>query len=183
MARKKAKSVKISKPLPAPKPDQEATAERLAQAGNDNASIEDGQIERAGEKAPRCRRFRDNHIDRLKRAGRLTYAQWYAADWYRSIYEQAGIEQRQTANYQPTVPGGDGLNYGMPTTIAQVTCRKKLRQARAQLAPNMVGLVDAVVLHDRMPAFAGGVQRDRYAARLARALQPLADWLIVPHEA
>jgi hypothetical protein len=173
----KARTKKISKPVAAPKPDMEATPERIAQAGNDNMTIDDGQIEKAGEKAPRCRRFRDSHLERLKRGGRITLAQYDAGIWYMTHYEQAGIEQRQTANYAPTIPSGAGCTYGLPSTLAQASARDRLRRARAHVTANMLTLFEGVVLRDQMPAMRGGVQRERFVARIVKELQHLAEWL------
>ena len=159
----------------------DATAERIGQAGNDNSTFVNGKIERAGDRVPSVRRFRDATIDRMYRAKRITAAQHYAADWYRGIYEQAGITHRVTANY-----GGAGAgeaSYGMPTTERQARCRQKLRHARKLLGAQMVGLLDNLILHDLAPVFRNGRQRERYGGMIGRALQPLADWLAAPlHE-
>jgi hypothetical protein len=173
----KANTKKIRKPVSAPKPDLEATPERIAHAGNDNMTIDQGQIDKAGDKAPRCRRFSDTHLERLKRGGRITIAQYDAGVWYLTHYERAGIEQRQTANYNPTVPGGDGCTYGLPTTMAQASARDRLRRARAHLGVAMLGLFEGVVLYDRMPAMRNGQQRDRFVARIVKELQALVEWL------
>lgn len=173
----KANTKKIRKPVAAPKPDLEATPERIAQAGNDNMTIDDGQIEKAGDKAPRCRRFTDTNLERLKRSGRITIAQYDAGVWYLTHYEQAGIEQRLTANYAPTIPSGAGCTYGMPTTPAQATSRDRLRRARAHVTANMLTLFEGVVLYDRMPVLRNGQQRERFVARIAKELQALARWL------
>jgi hypothetical protein len=159
----------------------DATIERIAQAGNDNTGFVNGKIERAGERVPIVRRFRDATIDRMLRAKRISAAQHYAADWYRGIYEEAGITHRVTANYGGT--GHGEATYGMPTTERQARCRRKLRDAREVLGMQMVGLIDNLVLHDLAPALGNSRQRERYAAMIGRALQPLADWLAAPvHE-
>jgi hypothetical protein len=174
----KARTKKISKPIAAPKPDMEATPERIAQAGNDNMTIDDGQIEKAGEKAPRCRRFRDTHLERLKRGGRITLAQYDAGIWYLTHYEQAGIEQRQTANYSPATFGGSASTFHrLPNTPAQATAKDRLRRARAHVTANMLTLFEGVVLHDRLPAMANGQQRERFTQRIAKELQALAVWI------
>lgn len=172
------KKIRIRKAPAAPTAAFEATPERLAQAGNDNSRLDKGKIERAGDRVPLVRRFADAYVDRLLRAKRLTYAQWYAADWYREVYELTGIGQRVTANY-----GGSGAgecSYGMATTERQAHARQRLRAARALLPVNMVELIDRVILHDMVPALANGQQRARFAARLGRALQPVAEWISAP---
>lgn len=174
----KTKSRKIRKTPAAPTAAFDATPERLAQAGNDNMTLIKAPIDRAGQRAVLARRFADAYIDRLLKARRLTYAQWYAADWYREIYQLAGIEARVTANY-----GGSGVgecSYGMAVTERQARARARVRGARALFPPQMAELIDRVVLHDMVPALQGGVQRARFSDRLGRALQPLAEWLNAP---
>lgn len=168
----------------APKPPLDifdATAERIAQAGNDNSAFVPGRIDRAGERVPSVRRFRDATIDRMYRAKRITAAQHYAADWYRGIYEQAGITHRVTASYGAT--GAGEASYGMPTTERQARCRQKLRRAREVLGGQMIGMLDNLILHDLAPILRNSRQRERYGDTIGRALQPLADWLAAPlHE-
>lgn len=172
------KNTRIRKPLPAPKPLIEATAERLAQAGKDHVSLENSLIERGGDKVVLCRRFKDSWIDRQRKAGRLTYPQWYAAEWYRERYAEAGMSGKVVANYQASTGNGSGVTYGLPTTTRQVDARKLWRMARAQMPAQMLGLIDRVVIHDDAPAFRNGQQGGRFAATLAKALQPLAEWLM-----
>ena len=177
MAKGRTKRVKIKRVAPPPAPAFEATPERLAQAGP-HLSLVKGTIEKAGERVALVRRFSDSYIDRLLRTKKLTFAQWYAADWYREIYQLTGIEARTTANY-----GGSGAgecSYGMAMTERQARARQRLRAARETFPPNMAGLIDRVVLHDMAPALQGGAQRARFAAHLGRSLQPLAEWINAP---
>ncbi len=155
----------------------DATPERIAQAGNDNQMI----LAMPGERLSKVRRFRDAAVDRMYRAKRINYAAWYAADWYRGVYEQSGITHRVTANLNPS--GGGECTYGMPTTERQARCRAKLRTAREIIGVQMVSLIDNLLLHDLSPAFRNGRQRERYGDMIGRALQPLAEWLAAPvHE-
>ena len=156
----------------------DATIERVNQAGNDNFDLVLVKPGRPGEAIVRVRRFRDTAIDRMLRAKRISYAQWYAADWYRGIYEQAGITHRLTANLNPS--GGGECTYGMPTTERQARCRQRLREARSIIGTQMLSLVDNLLLHDLAPALHNGRQRERYANMIGRALQPLADHLAAP---
>lgn len=184
-----AKSRKIRKAPPPPAAAFEATPERLAQATErDDAgrsvvthmTLVKAPIDRAGQRAVLARRFADSYIDRLLRAKRLTYAQWYAADWYREVYQLCGIEARVVARYDITHAGASGSNYGMAVTERQAHARRRWRAARDVLPANMIALVDRIVLHDMVPALANGQQRRRFAERLGRALQPLADWINAP---
>jgi hypothetical protein len=172
------KTGRIRRPLPPPRPETEATNERLARAGGEHVALVSSIIEKAGEKTVLCRKFADSYVDRLRRNGRLTYAQWYAAEWYRERYEQSGLGGRVVANYDMSGAGGGGeCAYGMPTSERQARARQAWRKAREFISPQLLGLVDAVVLHDTPPPFRNGQQRARHAARMASALQPLADWL------
>ncbi len=186
MAKGRVKKMRIRKVAAGPVAAFEATPERLAQATDrDDAgkpvaahmSLVIGKIEKAGERALLTRRFADSYIDRI-RGRHITFAQWYAADWYRDLYQQAGIEARVSANY-----GGSGAGectYGMAVTERQAWARRKLRAARERIPPNMIGLIDRVVLHDAVPVLSGGVQRARFASRMGAALQPLAEWINAP---
>lgn len=185
----KTKSRKIKKAPTAPTAAFEATPERLAQATDLDAqgkpvathmTLVVGKIEKAGERALLARRFADSYVDRLLKARKLTYAQWYAADWYREIYQHCGIEARVVARYDITHAGASGTSYGLAVTERQVQARKRWRAAREMLPANMLALVDRIVLHDMVPALQGGVQRARFAERLGRALQPLAEWINAP---
>lgn len=71
-------------------------------------------------------------------------------------------------------------NYGMAVTERQARARQRLRVAREHIPSPIVALVDRVVLHDMVPALANGQQRARFAERLGRALQPLAEWINAP---
>ncbi|WP_209046267.1 hypothetical protein [Rhizorhabdus histidinilytica] len=178
---KRNKKVRIRKAPAAPSAAFEATPERLAQAGNDNMSLVKAPIDRAGQRALLTRRFADSYVDRLLKAKRLTYAQWYAADWYREIYQLTGIEARVVARYDITHASASGTNYGMAVTERQAQARMRWRAARETLPSHMLALVDRIVLHDMVPALQGGVQRARFAERLGRALQPLAEWINAPN--
>lgn len=183
----KVKTKKIRKAATPPTPAFEATPERLAQAVErdddgmviaEHMKLEVAKIERAGQRALLVRRFADTYVDRLLRTKKISYAQWYAADWYREVYELAGIEARVSANY-----GGSGVgecSYGMAVTERQARARQRLRGARACFPSHMVALLDRIILHDMVPALQGGVQRTRFAARLGKALQPLAEWINAP---
>ena len=169
-------SKRVRRPLPPPTATFEATPERLAQAGNDNSTLVPAIIHRAADRQARCRRFRDSHVDRMFKAHRLTYAQWYAADWYRSKYELSGLPTRVVGSYGAGAGAGE-CDYGLPVSERQARARQQWRAARSAMPDNMLPLVDNLVLHDLAPVLGGGNQRARYTDAIARALQLLAEYL------
>jgi hypothetical protein len=116
----------------------------------------------------------------MHKRGQLTYPQWYACDWYMRLHAEAMGAPRVVATYGDGVGGCGSENYGQPRSRHQWDARRKLRDARAVIPPQMLGLFDRVVVSDDMPAVKGGRQRDRFAARIADAAQPLALWLGLP---
>lgn len=173
-----AKSVKIKRAVSAPPtPHFEVTAERLAHAANDTTVI-DGTIEKFGERSLKTRRFKDSQIERMFAAKRITQAQLDAALWYAEQYELAGIAGRVVANYTPA-GGGEARCVGTKIlgTERQFIARQRWRAARNTMSANMAVIVDLVVLENKIPAFANGRQRERYADHVGKALQPMAEWL------
>lgn len=173
-------------PAPKPKPARQAvqehvdaTAERIARAAGDH-EIVDAIIDKAGERAKLTRRFADSAIDRMHKRGQLTYAQWYACDWYMRLHAEAMSAPRVVAAYGDGVGGCGSENYGQPRSRHQWDARRKLREARSVIPTQMLGLFDRVVVSDDMPTLRGGVQRNRFAGRIASAAQPLATWLGLP---
>jgi hypothetical protein len=182
MAKASTKIRKADRRTPAaPQPAFEATPERIAQA-NDNTSVVDATIDKAGERKLKTRRFTDSQIDRMFRSKRITYAQWFAAGWYLEQYEQAGFGGRVTANYNPTTSASGLIRYGLPSSERQARHRHLWRQAREAVPANMLHLIDQVVLHDIVPAFRNGQQGQRFGAAIGKALQPMAEWLNAPEE-
>jgi hypothetical protein len=178
--KRKVRGVPIMAPL-------DATPERIARAteliGNDvvrHHDMVDAEIERAGERPALARRFVDSHIDRMRKRGHLTYPQWFAADWYRTLHAQAISGSRVVANYGEGAGGAGNVSYGNPRNEAQVAARKTLRQARTIIAPAMLVLVERLVVEDTMPCLRNGQQRARYAASIGTALDPLALWIHAP---
>lgn len=164
---------------PARQPVQEhvdATPERIARAEG-NHEIVDAIIDRAGERAKLTRRFADSAIDRMHKRGQLTYPQWYACDWYMRLHAEAMSAPRVVAAYGDGVGGGGSESYGQPRNQHQWDARRKLREARAVIPSQMLGLFDRVVINDDMPTFRNGQQRSRFSARIADIAEPLAHWL------
>lgn len=164
---------------PARQPVQEhvdATPERIARADG-NHEIVDAIIDKAGERAKLTRRFADSAIDRMHKRGQLTYAQWYACDWYMRLHAEAMSAPRVVAAYGDGVGGGASASYGQPRNQHQWDARRKLREARAVIPAQMLALFDRVVISDDMPSFRHGQQRARFTARIADAAGCVAQWL------
>jgi len=159
----------------------DATPERLAKCEADASEfVNPAEIDSSEQLIGRTRRFRDSWIDSLYRRGHLTYAQWYACGWYRDLHAMAFTPQRVVAKYGNGSGGGGSANYGQAHSEAQQIKRELFRSARDHVPTNMLALVEGVVLRDSMPPFANGRQRERFAARFAAAVQPLASYLGVP---
>lgn len=152
--------------------------ERIAHHGT-----QDGEIERAGERPMMVRRFSDSQIDRARASHRITYSQWFAADWYRTTHANAGIGNRVTANYDITASGAGGTNYGLPRTHAQLGARMMLREAHMVLDAGMLTWLHRVIIEDDAPHFTSGHVRRRFWLRIGRTLQPLAILLHAPDDA
>lgn len=168
-------------PKPARQAVQEhldATPARVAKATDEDGlrhdRLVDATIDKAGERAKLTRRFADSWIDRLLARKLLTYPQWYACDWYASLHVAAHSTPRVVADYGEGCGGAGRENYGQPLNNHQWDARKRLREARAAIPPNMLGLFERVVIEDAMPSFPNGKQRARFASRIADAAQHLA---------
>src|SRR4051812_13189963 len=128
MSKHSTKIKRGARALPAPKPGIEALPERLKHAEGHSLLVP-ATIEKAGDKAVLCRRFKDGFADRQRGNGRFTYAQWFAAEWYRETFEQAGATARVVANYSPTGGGSStGLRYGTPANERQARARQAWRK-------------------------------------------------------
>lgn len=156
----------------------DATPERIAKSEG-SEFVDPATIDSSRHRIGRVRRFKDSWIDRMYRRDQLTYAQWYAAGWYRDRYTAGFSHPKVTASYGGT-GSSDGVNYGQPRDARQWDARKLYRMARDRIPAQMVRLVEAVVIDDQMPPFSNGQQRDRFARRVAAALQPVAEWIGAP---
>ncbi|WP_019517133.1 hypothetical protein [Sphingomonas sp. Mn802worker] len=157
----------------------DATPERIAQADG-NHEIVDAIIDKAGERAKLTRRFADSAIDRMHKRGQLTYAQWYACDWYMRLHAEAMSAPRVVAAYGDGVGECGRESYGQPRSRHQWDARRKLREARAAIPAQMLGLFDRIIVSDDMPTFHDSRQRARFAQRIAAIADTLATWLKLP---
>lgn len=155
----------------------DATPERLAK-GDDSAFVNPAEIDSAEQNISLTRRFTLSHIDRLYRNEKLTWEQWYSADWYRTQYFMGAIGARVTGAYEPRTSGGEP-SYGMPTTERQAAARRKWRTARDHIPPHMLGYIDRLVIHDELPRYAGRANA-RSIKQLADALDVLAFHILRP---
>lgn len=170
------RAARIKRPPAPPTPHFEVTPERLAHA-NENSEVVKATIDKAGERALLTRRFADSHIDRMRKRGLITEAQWYAADWYRTRHQLAGFGGRVIAKYGDAGGGAGDSVFGLPASERQARERQLWRQARQQIPEKSRRTIDAVVLHDEMPALRNGRQRERFAGHIGRMLEPLVRWL------
>ena len=185
MPRKPGRKIKRVRAAPPPsKAEFEVTPERLGWAADDDhvySTLVEATIEKAGERKVLTRRFADTHIDRMLKGKRLTYAQWYAADWYRTAHEQAGLGPRVVSNYDQAPSGGaSSVGSKLLGSERQYGWRRKWREAREVIPERGRGMVERLVLQDEVPVLHDGRQRARYGADIARLLTPLAEWLNAP---
>lgn len=135
------------------------------------------------------RRFKASHLDRLYRRddprSALTFRQWYAGDWYRSIHARAGFSLTIIASYGDRVSGSEP-SYGMPRTERQADARKQWREARRAFRSGWAYLMDAFLLHDFIPGYAssraGKRGRERFVMEIGSELDSLADYLKLARE-
>jgi hypothetical protein len=157
----------------------DATPERIAMADH-SEQVNPAEIDSSEQPIGRTRRFRDSAVDRLHRRGALTYAQWYACDWYAKLHVAAFTAPRVVADYGRS-HGGDGeRNVGLPQSEAQLASRKLLLTARKHIPAQMVRLFEQVVVQDAMPPLSSGRARDQFAKRISTTAQAVADYIYAP---
>jgi hypothetical protein len=157
----------------------DATPERIAMADH-SEQVNPAEIDSSEQPIGRVRRFKDSAVDRLHRRGALTYAQWYACDWYMKLHVAAFSLPRVVADYGRS-HGGDGeRNVGLPQSEAQLASRKLLLSARGHLPAQMVRLFEQVVVEDSMPPLGSGRAREQFAKRIATSAQAVADYIHAP---
>lgn len=167
------RATRLRRPPAPPAPTlADATPERIAKdPAND---IVPALVEREIDRRHKVRRFNDSWLERMRRRQVLSYPQWYACDWYARLYARAMTTPRVTASYGEGSGSVAERAFGTPRSEAQARDRTLLRGVRAALPAQMLGLFEAAVVHDQMPAFAGGLQRQRFERRIADVAQRLA---------
>ncbi len=155
----------------------DATPERLAK-GDDFDFVNPATIDSAEQPIGLTRRFRASHLDRLRNSGRLTWVQWYAGDWYRNQHERCRFALSVVASYGEQTSASEP-SYGLPRSEAQARARQAFREARGSFSITDARFMDRFLLDDELPAY-GGRASTRNVIRIARALNGLALWLILP---
>jgi hypothetical protein len=157
----------------------DATPERIARAYH-SEQVNPAEIDSSEQPIGRVRRFRDSAVDRLHRRGALTYAQWYACDWYVSLHAAAITTPRVVADYGRSHRGDGERNVGLPQSEAQLASRALLRTVRAKVLGTKVGVFEGLVVEDVMPSFTYGRGRDRYVRAMADMAQLVAEYIHAP---
>jgi hypothetical protein len=118
------------------------------------------------------RLFKSRHLDRLHKAGRLSDAQYAAGVWYRDEHEKCRYDQPQMVDLH-RVGGGSTLSVPDWKEIA----RNNWRLARLSMPTEMIGFMDALILHNRWPKMHHR-ERFRTIGSIQRALDDLASHLL-----
>ncbi len=150
----------------------DATPERIAKESGD---VVQG-LPDPGKPIVYARQFRAPHLDRLYRAGALTWVQHYAGNWYRETHERCRFSLSIVASYGERTGAGEPpgtFGVGLPRAEAQLRARKQLAGAREQWPQAMRGFMDRLILHDAMPRY-GGRAAARNLTDIRNALDILA---------
>jgi hypothetical protein len=143
------------------------------------AEIVPAGIDSVGERQGRARQFRATHLDRLHKAGNLSYAQWYAGDHYRQTHARCHFALSVVASYGERTAAGEhpgSFGYGLPRQEAQARAREAMRMMRSQLPQHLQGFMDRLLLHDSMPRY-GGRAAMQNLAQIRKGLDALALYL------
>lgn len=152
----------------------DATPERLAK-GDPCEFVNPAEIDPNEQEMNRVRRFRMSHLDRLYKAGKLDWTQWYAGDWYRNTHHRCAFGAKVTGSYGERTTGGS-MEAGLPRTEAQWRARNDLRQAREQWPQAMRALMHKFLTDDYYPRLSHRA-RQRNLATMRNALDRLARYL------
>ena len=155
----------------------DATPERLAK-GDDFEFINPAKIDSGEQSIGLVRRFRASHLDRLYRGRRLTWVHWYAGDWYRNQHTRCGFALSVVSSYGGRSSRSEP-SYGLPRSEAQARARKLFMQGRHRLLRSDLAFMDNFLLYDELPTY-GGRASLRNVLRIRKALDRLADWLMLP---
>jgi hypothetical protein len=175
MARRNTAKIRKGPPA-APKPENDATPERLAK---EEHALVPAAIGSAGERRGVARKFRSTHLDRLHQAGKLSYPQWYAGNVYRETHGRCGQPVRLITNYGEPVRGGTHpgtFGYGLAGQESQARAREALRRMGAEWPGPMQEMMDALLVRDEMPRLSGRAAM-RNMAQIREGLDVLARYL------
>ncbi len=120
------------------------------------------------------RYFRLRHLDRLHKAGKLTYEQHQAGDWYRTQWEAGRYDAARTADWT-RVRGQNVVQFILPTNAQQA--RDNWRAARSLIPRQIVGFMDRFLLHDHWPTVRQHKDRGSNMVTLTTGLNLLASYL------
>lgn len=172
MARKRGRDMKLA----TPQRFIDATPERLAK-GDEFEFIDPAKIDSSEQPIGLVRRFRASHLDRLYRGGRLTWAQWYAGDWYRNQHERCRFALSVVSSYGERSSAGEP-SYGLARSEAQAQARQSFRLARRAFSGD-ARFMERLLIEDELPTY-GGRASLRNIRRIAGSLDALAGWLMLP---
>ena len=154
----------------------DATPERLTK-GDDSDFVNPAEIDSFEQPIGRVRRFKASHLDRLYSRQKLTWAQWYAGDWYRKQHYRAYSPVRVVSSYGERTTGGD-ISYGLPRSEAQLRARKLVKDARDRFPIQRQSFMDKFLIHDDLPIYSRRVSL-RTINEIQASLDRLAGWLLV----
>lgn len=154
----------------------DATPERLTK-GDDSDFVNPAEIDSFEQPIGRVRRFKASHLDRLYSRQKLTWAQWYAGDWYRQQHYRARYSLSVVSSYGERTTGGD-ISYGLPRSEAQLRARKLIKDARDRFPIHMRSLMDKLLIHDDLPIYSRRISL-RTINEIQSSLDRLAGWLLV----
>lgn len=158
----------------------DATPERLAK-GDDSEFVNPAEIDSGEQPIGLTRRFVSTHLDRLHRAGRITWPQWYAGNWYRETHARCKFSMAVVSAYgERTMAAANphDFGYGLPRQEAAVRARTDMAKARQQFSMEMRGFMDRLLIRDAMPKY-GGRSAMRNLSQIRAALDTLAEYLRV----
>jgi hypothetical protein len=152
----------------------DATPERLAK-GDHFEFVNPAEIDPREQELNRVRRFRMSHLDRLHKAEKLSWVQWYAGDWYRNTHHRCAFGAKVTGSYGERTTGGV-QEAGLPRTEAQWRARRDLAQAREQWSQAVREHMDRFLIEDVYPRLSHRA-RIRDLGQMRNALDVLALYL------
>jgi hypothetical protein len=152
----------------------DATPERLAKG--DYSEIVQTKVEGQSARSTPTRRFNSAKIDRLHKAGHLTWAQWYAGKWYAETAENANTAPPTVSGYGQGIGGSVTFYAFLPRNIQQLEARDKLHAARKEWPNGMQGFMERLLLRDALPIY-GGRAAMRTVAEIRKGLDAMAKFL------
>lgn len=116
------------------------------------------------------RYFRTQHLDRLHKAGKLTYEQYEAGKIYRNLYDAGRYDSTRTADWT-RVRGENVVTFTLPTSAQD--SRDRWHVARKEVPIKLVGFLDRLVLRDEWPQSRQQRVRASYLTTLRNGLDVL----------